>query len=400
MSRTMVNGFSVQELKDWASTYRMAYRKGTLSRPTIQILEALPGWYWHKTRFTKTPQEWVPVAEKLAAEQPDGVLPHPRLLHKLGFAQVYNALRKRPELFAHIPQAKVITFLTPEQWAEKALQFAAQQPDGKLPAGNWAIRSLGAGLPYNMRKFPKAFAHVPRRTQLEQLVMDAERIAAQQPDGKIPLKGCCPVGHIPSGLRLALKAHPKMFAHIPQHKKQLKTKKPAEWVVIAEELAAKQKDGYLPPNGELPGGLLTAKYVHPELYAHIPQRKPDVDQFGKRMAADALAKNLAIYPELVAQCGGRPTSTWLQNHGHGQLYKRRFSNPEPFEAIENGWEEGRVIALVAAGTKKCPLTLPEIDDRLRYARGILRKALLERRKALYVQVEPSSTQSMGHAASK
>jgi len=51
-------------------------------------------------------EEWVPIAEALAAEH-GGVLPNRRWLTKNGYMGLDAAMKRRPELFARIPQAVI-----------------------------------------------------------------------------------------------------------------------------------------------------------------------------------------------------------------------------------------------------------------------------------------------------
>jgi len=65
----------------------------------------------HPERFAHLKQagvldKWIPIAEKLAREHGDG-LPSRQWLEKNGYNGLRMALRRRPELFAHIPQRRL-----------------------------------------------------------------------------------------------------------------------------------------------------------------------------------------------------------------------------------------------------------------------------------------------------
>ena len=52
---------------------------------------------------SRMPEEWVPVAESLAAEH-GGVLPHIKWLENNDYNALHKAMRRRPEMFVHVSQ--------------------------------------------------------------------------------------------------------------------------------------------------------------------------------------------------------------------------------------------------------------------------------------------------------
>jgi len=281
-------GYTVKRLKTWACEQRRRYRRGWLSKSQVQRLEKIPGWNWEK-QF-RTPEQWVPIAEQLAAQQADGVLPRRGRLQKMGHSRLVELLKRQPALFAHIRQHSALV-RTPEQWVPIAEQLAAQQADGVLPSRQQIQRMCRAprgmkrtevqkqfgGLARALQQYPELFKHIKqssfrfraiRRTP-EQWVPIAEKIVAKEKDGLLPngreldRMGFC-------GLITAVRQRPRLFKHI---KRRITNRTSEQWVPIAVALAAKSEGGILPTRHELVtmgmSGLCNALHKHPALFAHI-----------------------------------------------------------------------------------------------------------------------------------
>ncbi len=67
-----------------------------------------------------TINEAVRTAEKMVKTN-GGTLPNPKWLRETGYSGLCVAMRKHPELFAHIPQEKG---RTPEEWVRTAEKLA------------------------------------------------------------------------------------------------------------------------------------------------------------------------------------------------------------------------------------------------------------------------------------
>jgi hypothetical protein len=215
------------------------------------------------------PEEWVSVAEKLAKEH--GTLPCGNWLKKNGHSGLVSAMRCRPELFSHIKQEKVGK--NPEEWIPIAEKL--EKEHGTLPCGAWLEKNGYSALYQAMRKRPELFAHIKQEKKVgkkpEEWIPIAERLEKEH--GTLPcVDWLCENGY--SGLNYVMKKHPGWFAHISQESKA--GKKREEWVPIAEKLAQEhggtlpnafwlQKNGYR--------GLYRAMKSRPELFAHIKRKR-------------------------------------------------------------------------------------------------------------------------------
>ena len=216
----------------------------------------------------QTPEEWVPVAESLAAQHGD-ILPYRHWLVASGYHGLVYAMRRKPEAFAHIQQAKKRH--SRDHWVAVAEKLATKH-GGRLPCPSWLRRNDYAPLADALTRLPALFAHIPRETSRGRTPMEwvavAEDLAATH-GGALPNCGWL----ISSGygaLYNAKKGSPALFAHIPSSSKKGHT--PEEWLLIAEHLAA-QHNGALPnaawlaKNGH--AGLCRALVGRPELFVHI-----------------------------------------------------------------------------------------------------------------------------------
>jgi len=99
----------------------------------------------------------VRIAERLAAEH-GGTLPGPQRLQKLGCRSLYGTVRRCPELFAHVTQMK--RFRRPHEWVPVAETLA--QKHGELPGKKWLERNGYNGLRMALRRRPELFEHIPQ----------------------------------------------------------------------------------------------------------------------------------------------------------------------------------------------------------------------------------------------
>jgi hypothetical protein len=219
-------------------------------------------------RQSRSPKEWVLVANKLAHTH-GGVLPSRRWLitHKL--SGLASAKHQCPNLFKHIRQDKICR--TPEEWVPIAERLARQH-GGVLPHGAWLIAHRFGGLDQARHAHPQLFKHIPQDKAFRaprEWVPIAEQLAKQH-GGEMPISRWL-IAHKLSGLDQARRAHPQLFKHIPQAKKG---RSPQEWVTIAEQLV-KRHGGVLPMGEWLRthklGGLAQALSRLPKLFKHIPQ---------------------------------------------------------------------------------------------------------------------------------
>lgn len=148
-------------------------------------------------------------AEALARES-GGVLPR-RKIHAAG-AHMVEAIARCPEAFAHIPQERLrAPSKSTQEWLVVAEELAAQN-GGLLPR----TKDLPSGLKSAVSKSREAFAHllpkgsrVPNRS-IPEWVAYAEELAEENGGFLMaPSK-------VPSSLRFAMKRKPEAFEHIPQ----------------------------------------------------------------------------------------------------------------------------------------------------------------------------------------
>lgn len=216
-----------KKASQWERRLRFEYRNGMMSSERIALIQVVLGPDWlgqPAERQQKSTEDWVPVAEGIACET-GGTLPSLWELEKNGHDALADAMRRRPELFAHIPRAigkkegknRGKKGRPPEEWVPVAEELAREN-GGMLPHGKWLQKN----------KY--------------------------------------------QALYRAVHFYPELFAHIPQQKKE-RGNSPEEWVPVAEELA-KQNSGVLQSAFWLRKnykGLSMAMYKRPELFAHIPQ---------------------------------------------------------------------------------------------------------------------------------
>jgi hypothetical protein len=239
----------------------------------VSMMMSRPELFAHikQEKKLKNPEDWVPVAEKLAKEN-GGTLQCVQWLNNNGYSGLVHMLRIRPELFAHIKQEKIGR--KPEQWVPVAEKLAKEN-GGTLQCGHWLDNNGYHGLYRAMKRHPELFAHIKQENKAgknaEEWVPIAEKLAKEnggtlQNEGWLRKNGY-------HGLCQVMRKHPELFAHIKQGKGR---RNPEEWIPIAEKLA-KENGGtlqcwqWLENNGY--SGLNQAMKAHPELFAHIMRSK-------------------------------------------------------------------------------------------------------------------------------
>jgi hypothetical protein len=129
----------------------------------LYVMEKSPELFSHieQERGHKTPQEWVAVAEQLAADN-GGVLPHPKKLQNTGYAQLWNIKKQSPALFLHIKQTDGLEARKQKpktQWVQIAARLAAEN-GGTVPGRGWLIKNGHSGLYYAIRRKPEMFSKI------------------------------------------------------------------------------------------------------------------------------------------------------------------------------------------------------------------------------------------------
>jgi hypothetical protein len=217
----------------------------------------------------RSPEEWVPIAEKLAAEN-GGKLQPLSVLASTGHHGLIGAMRHHPELFAHIDQ--ITMRKTDDQWVKIAEQLVANDPDKLLPNVKWLTSNGFSGLSQRMKANPEAFAHITQRQLVKTVddhVADAEKLADEH-NGLPNTNWLTQNKH--HALYACMNANPEAFAHI---KRGSSYKTPEEWVLVAEKLISTY--GALPGTNELykmgHSGLDRCIRAYPNLFAHIKRKE-------------------------------------------------------------------------------------------------------------------------------
>jgi hypothetical protein len=166
----------------------------------------------------RSPEEWLLFAESLAQEH-DGVLPCKKWITEHGYHGLVAAISQHPDLFAHIPQTRLVK--SPEEWVSIA-QELADRHGGVLPCKNWLCKNGHKGLCSAIRKHPELFSHIDQekphdhRKTLEEAIIEAESLAAKN-KGVLQDSGWLrDNGYV--WVKRAIVKHPSRFSHIPQIK--------------------------------------------------------------------------------------------------------------------------------------------------------------------------------------
>ena len=348
---------------------------------TLQEFRALIG------RETRTAEEWVPIAEKLAKEN-GGLLPKQRWLQLNGYSGLARLTRLQPELFEHIKQERPRLY-DPKEWVTRAEKLASRH-GGTLPGQKWLCDNGYSGLARLLSTHPELFKHIPQeriRKTPEEWVLVAEKLAKKN-RGILPTAAWIQRNGY-YGLAIALRKHPKLFAHLSQEFKG--GKKADEWLPIAKQLA-RENGGKLPCRQWLVDngyhGLYQMLAKFPKLFKHLEiERKtrpakdwvPVAEKLAKENGDTLphykwLTKNgyygLAIalnhYPELFAHLsqehklrtpaewvpvveelakknGGKLQSrSWLERNGYNGLAQAVRKHSDLFDHIPQEYKGGKL----------------------------------------------------------
>lgn len=301
----------------------------------------------------KSPQEWVVIAENVASEH-GGRLPRYAWLRRNGYGGLKYHKKRHPELFAHIPQG----YLTVEEWVTVAEKLAAEHKS--LPPSTWLKAKGYKSLAGVMRRVPEKFAHVPKRRlklSVEEWVQTAKELEAEHKGLPRP-QWLCANGYW--NLYVAMRRHPEAFVDIRQQSSKASVKRTLEeWVVVANELAAAYeglpRTNWLCANGF--HSLYGMMREYPELFAEIPRRprsslasRKQMSSLKKRevkpRAADPKKRRpkqltgkftsrpsfwVKVAEELVNLHNGKlPADEQLINYGYKKLIVMRQQHPKLF----------------------------------------------------------------------
>lgn len=101
----------------------------------------------------KTPEQWVPVAEKLVRET--GSIPNQKQLQTGDYGGLARAIRLRPDLFSHLPHTRLQR--RPEEWAAIAASLAGNN-GGILPSTGFLQKNGLRALDRMIRIHPHLFS--------------------------------------------------------------------------------------------------------------------------------------------------------------------------------------------------------------------------------------------------
>jgi hypothetical protein len=110
----------------------------------------------------KSAGQWVPVAEKLAKEN-GGTLQCGHWLDNNGYSRLYRAMLRYPELFAHIKQENKAG-KNAEEWVPIAEKLAKEN-GGTLQNAKWLKNNGYSGLDRAMKRHPELFAHIKQEQE-------------------------------------------------------------------------------------------------------------------------------------------------------------------------------------------------------------------------------------------
>jgi hypothetical protein len=268
----------------------------------------------------RSAEEWVQTAEILEAER--GSLPCRRWLTKNGYSGLTRAINEHPAVFAHIKQDR--PFRSRTAWKKIAENLAREH--GSLPDGAWLRQHGYEALIQSMTAHPELYVHIPKAERrwktAEEWIPVAEHLAEQH-GGCLPSKRWLNA-HGYEGLRGAKERRPDLFAHVKQPRAHRRT--PEEWVIVAENLAKKHRKLPNPKWLETHGfqQLNNVRLRNPSLFAHIQQ---------ERKSGRTREEWVLIAEELAAKYKGLPRTPWLNENGFNGLVQMRTKYRELFEHI-------------------------------------------------------------------
>lgn len=346
-----------------------------------QAMRKRPSLFAHirqESKAGREPEEWVPAAEELAAQH-GGSLPNPTWLRHNGYFALSWAMSSHPKMFAHIPQESK-KGRPIDEWVALAKRVAAE--NSGLPSRHWLTKNGYAGLASAIQSRRQAFADIPRQDKKDRVVKKwlpiARQLAAEH-NGVLPIANWLDANGY-SGLTRAMQMYPEEFACIQQAKRVRRT--PEEWVPVAEELAA-QHDGVLPSYAWLQKagyiGLCLAYQRRPELFAHLPQ-----DRKRKRSPEEWVA----VAEEVAQENDGiMPYDALLDRAGLGGLTAAMKRRPDLFAHFRRAGVLDKWIPVAERLAKEHGGALPSRQWLEKNGYNGLRMAL-RRRPELFTHVKP------------
>lgn len=281
------------------------------------------GWDWRIRKATV--QYWAALAPSLAK---NGVLPSSTELKKQGFNGLVQAMNRHPALFKGLRLNR--SAKSPEQWVPVAERIADEH-GGTLPGKGWLQKNKNAALCRAMSIAPSLFQHIPQTSHyadVDDHVATAKLL--EQKYGRVPHY----VWLVKNGynkMYQAKRKHPQLFKGIAfGQEKLLDDVKRAKRVALAEKLA-KGHGGKLPSQNWLRthkhGKIAGCIQRFPELFKHIPQ------EVGKRLRT--VAEWIEFAESLAQKHNGKiPSYTWLYAHHYSGLTRIMKLHPQKFQHLQ------------------------------------------------------------------
>jgi hypothetical protein len=299
-----------------------------LKRRQIKILESLDGWDEFVDKSPKKLDEWVKIAEQLAKDH-DGILPSYIWLKKNGFHGINDAQCRRPELFEHLDQEKMVK--TPIEWVMIAEEIANDN-GGVLPCSKELSQRGMHALAKLLSDKPELFSHIRREMlhmSLAVRIEEAEKLAIKN-DGALP--ACSWL--LDNGYRslyAAMLKTPSAFFHLDKTKK---VKNADDWVLLAKRLS---KNGKLPSYSVLKNNPEYSGL--PDMINRYPEKFSDFvmeNELGKKTKEEWVVEA----KKLVKKFGHIPPPGWLLKNSYSGLCQCMYNNKILFANLPQAKRRG------------------------------------------------------------
>ena len=180
-----------------------------LTTTQLRRWESLPGFAGLAWNFRqKSLAQNVALAESLATAN-DGILPNQGWLETHGYTSLRHTMRKHPQAFRHIPQARK---RQRDYEIIRQAETLAAQFDGILPYPKWLGKNGYLALKQRIHANPAAFAHIRQahgRPTGHELVIIAVRLAEQH-NGILPSRAWRDA-HGFSGIHSTIQCYERLF---------------------------------------------------------------------------------------------------------------------------------------------------------------------------------------------
>jgi hypothetical protein len=284
----------------------------------------------------RQPEEWVPIAEKMAEEH-GGTLPGDGWLQKNGYSGLSCCMRKHKELFAHIKKERLKNKKTLSEWVVVAERMAKDN-GGLLPVQEEIRRRICYGLVFWIKRNPERFSHIQQQRngfKSESEWIETAKELASRSGGFLPGMGWLNKNGY-SGLGQVIRKRPDLFKSIMAEKLK---KQPREWVPTAEKLY--NANGFLPNDAWLRENgykaLARCIRVHSELFVRFRQKK-------LKCNPDRWVK---IARGLVSENGGRlPPARIIADRGFTGLLSCIRAHPELFTWMKRSRQPPRPKGII------------------------------------------------------